>query len=42
MIDNLQLPLPRLSFEITGLSYDGERKLTRIQKYKTVKSKCRW
>ena len=30
--------LPRLSFEITGLSYDGERKLTRIQKYKTVKS----
>lgn len=30
--------LPRLSFEITGLSYDGERKLTRVQKYKTVKS----
>ena len=30
--------LPRLSFEITGLSYDAERKLTRIQKYKTVKS----
>ena len=30
--------LPKLSFEITGLSYDGERKLTRVQKYKTVKS----
>ena len=30
--------LPKLSFEITGLSYDGDRKLTRIQKYKTVKS----
>ena len=30
--------LPRLSFEITGLSYDGSRKLTRIQKFKTVKS----
>ena len=30
--------LPRLSFEITVFSYDGERKLTRMQKYKTVKS----
>ena len=30
--------LPKLSFEITGLSYDGERKLTRVQKYKTVKT----
>ena len=30
--------LPRLSFEITGLSYDGERKLTRVQKFKQVKS----
>ena len=30
--------LPRMSFEISGISYDGTRKLTRIQKYKTVKT----
>ena len=30
--------LPRMSFEISGISYDGSRKLTRIQKYKTVKT----
>ena len=30
--------LPRMSFEISGIKYDGSRKLTRIQKYKTVKS----
>ena len=30
--------LPRMGFEITGISYDGSRKLTRIQKYKTVKT----
>ena len=30
------ITLPRMSFEISGISYDGARKLTRIQKYKTV------
>jgi len=30
--------LPRMGFEISGIRYDGSRKLTRIQKYKTVKS----
>ena len=32
------ITLPRLSFEISGISYDPSRKLTRVQKYKTVKS----
>jgi len=32
------ITLPRMGFEITGISYDGSRKLTRIQKYKTVKT----
>ena len=32
------ITLPRMSFEITGIKYDGSRKLTRIQKHKTVKS----
>jgi hypothetical protein len=27
-----------MSFEISGISYDGSRKLTRVQKYKKVKS----
>jgi len=30
--------LPRLGFEITGLAYDPSRKLTRVQKFKKVKS----
>ena len=30
--------LPRMSFEISGIQYDASRKLTRVQKYKTVKS----
>ena len=30
--------LPRMGFEITGLSYDPSRKLTRVQKYSQVKS----
>ena len=30
--------LPRISFEISGISYDATRKLTRVQKYKTVKT----
>jgi len=34
----MAITLPRMGFEITGLSYDGSRKLTRIQKYKTVKT----
>jgi len=32
------ITLPRMSFEISGITYDGSRKLTRIQKYKTVKT----
>ena len=32
------ITLPRMSFEISGISYDGSRKLTRVQKYKQVKS----
>ena len=32
------ITLPRMGFEITGIQYDGTRKLTRIQKYKTVKT----
>ena len=32
------ISLPRMSFEISGIQYDGARKLTRIQKYKTVKT----
>src|SRR5210317_2369009 len=32
------ITLPRMGFEITGISYDGSRKLTRVQKYKTVKT----
>ena len=31
------ITLPRLGFEITGLSYDPSRKLTRVQKFKKVK-----
>ena len=30
--------LPRMSFEISGISYDATRKLTRVQKFKTVKT----
>jgi hypothetical protein len=30
--------LPRLGFEISGLAYDATRKLTRVQKFKKVKS----
>ena len=30
--------LPRMSFEITGISYDSSRKLTRVQKFTHVKS----
>mgnify|MGYP003307094121 CR=1 FL=1 len=30
--------LPRMGFEIKGLSYDPSRKLTRVQKYSQVKS----
>jgi len=34
----MAITLPRMSFEISGIQYDGARKLTRVQKYKTVKS----
>ena len=39
-LDNREfsITLPRMSFEITGIQYDSSRKLTRVQKYKTVKS----
>jgi hypothetical protein len=39
-LDNREfaITLPRMGFEITGISYDGSRKLTRVQKYKTVKT----
>ncbi len=39
-LDNREfaITLPRMSFEISGIRYDSSRKLTRIQKYKTVKS----
>ena len=30
--------LPRMSFEISGVSYDSSRKLTRVQKFKHVKT----
>ena len=30
--------LPRMSFEISGISYDSSRKLTRVQKFKHVKA----
>ena len=32
------ITLPRMGFEITGIAYDSSRKLTRVQKYKTVKT----
>jgi hypothetical protein len=32
------ITLPRMGFEITGISYDATRKLTRIQKFKSVKA----
>ena len=39
-LDNREfaIVLPRMSFEISGITYDATRKLTRIQKYKTVKT----
>ena len=32
------ITLPRMSFEISGISYDSSRKLTRVQKFKHVKA----
>ena len=32
------LTLPRIGFEMTGLTYDSTRKLNRIQKYKKSKA----
>ena len=39
-LDNIEfaITLPRMGFEIAGISYDPTRKLTRIQKFKQVKS----
>ena len=39
-LDNREfaITLPRMGFEIAGISYDPTRKLTRIQKFKQVKS----
>ena len=30
--------LPRIGFEISGIEYDGRRKLTKVQKFKTTKT----
>ena len=30
--------LPRMGFEISGIEYDGSRKLTKVQKFKTTKT----
>ena len=37
-LDNREfaVTLPRMSFEISGISYDSSRKLTRVQKFKHV------
>ena len=35
---SMALTLPRIGFEISGLSYDPSRKLTRVQKYRTEKT----
>jgi len=32
------ITLPRMGFEIAGIEYDGSRKLTKVQKFKSVKS----
>ena len=32
------ITLPRMGFEISGIEYDGSRKLTKIQKFKSIKS----
>jgi len=38
-LDNkVSVTLPRIGFEITGLTYDPARKLNRVQKFKKVKS----
>jgi len=38
-LDNkVAITLPRIGFEITGLTYDPTRKLNRVQKFKKVKS----
>ena len=39
-LDNREfaITLPRMGFEINGIAYDPTRKLTRIQKFKSVKS----
>ena len=34
----MAITLPRMSFEITGIAYDPTRKLSRIQKFKRVKT----
>ena len=31
------ITLPRMGFEISGIEYDGSRKLTKIQKFKSVR-----
>ena len=32
------ITLPRMGFEISGIEYDGSRKLTKVQKFKTTKT----
>ena len=36
--EKVAITLPRLSFEMTGFSYDPSRKINKMQKYKTAKS----
>tara|TARA_R100000030_G_scaffold31191_2_gene22836 strand:+ start:623 stop:1435 length:813 start_codon:yes stop_codon:yes gene_type:complete len=36
-VQKTSITLPRLGFEMTGLSYDATRKLNRVQKFKKVK-----
>ena len=39
MIESVSITLPRLGFEITGLSYDSTRKLNKMNKTIRVKVK---
>ena len=32
------ITLPRMGFEISGIEYDASRKLTKVQKFKSVQS----
>ena len=36
--EKVAITLPRLSFEMTGFSYDSSRKINKMQKFKTAKT----